>query len=451
MKLDLKEFIKDIHYLASKKVYLIEDANDIWMEVNEAGLKRHLRKRGLSASNKYGSLSEVEDAITQIQLKNHIDWYGKLAGQLAGVFEDRGKRLLVVQSPEFLDQKEGDWPTISHLLNHMLVTEDSDIQLKTFLGWLSVAVKSLYSLEHSLGQAMVFAGAPKSGKTLTLDKIIVPLLGGRMGKPFNFMSGKTRFNKELFEAEVQVIDDEASSDKRTDRTGLKAQIKQMTATRDHRLEAKGVDAVMVSPFWRLVIAVNNNPEAISVLPLLSDDVADKVIVLAVNDGPVMPIDKDEKLLKIKKIEQELPCFLDYLLKYEIEESMSDDRFGITAYHNPEMSSILLAPETTDRFLYLIRYALNGHTHAFSPTGCFKGTASEIYAQIKKGLQEPLASEFDRICIRNGNNGFSQQLGYCRRRNPNGLVRRIGKTEWSIGRSESNSSANPERLVQLRSA
>jgi hypothetical protein len=78
--------------------------------------------------------------------------------------------------------------------------------------------------------------------------MISPLLGGRMAKPYQFMSGATPFNGNLFEAEhLMVEDDIASSDIRS-RRSFGNYIKQFSANEEVQHHAKGKQAMTLKPF-----------------------------------------------------------------------------------------------------------------------------------------------------------------------------------------------------------
>lgn len=52
------------------------------------------------------------------------------------------------------------------------------------------------------------------------------------------------------------------------RRNLRSHLKQMTVNEAQRLHAKNRDAIMVKPFWRLSISLNDEPEDLHVLPTI---------------------------------------------------------------------------------------------------------------------------------------------------------------------------------------
>ncbi len=89
--------------------------------------------------------------------------------------------------------------------------------------------------------------------------------------------------------------------------------------------------------------MNDDPEAIRVLPPLDDHVADKIIILRASkkEMPMPTRTLGEQEAFRKKIVEELPAFLFWLLKeFEVPESLRDPRYGVKAFHHPYISEIL---------------------------------------------------------------------------------------------------------------
>src|SRR5207249_3354414 len=140
-------------------------------------------------------------------------------------------------------------------------------QLPVLMGWLLVAYEALRSGEPRHGQALGLVGPAKAGKSL-LQKLITIILGGRVKHPFKYMTGRTDFNAELFEAEHLSIDDEKASIDIRSRRELGTAIKMVCVNQEQTCFRKYATPVTLLPFWRLTISVNDDPEALQVLPPL---------------------------------------------------------------------------------------------------------------------------------------------------------------------------------------
>jgi hypothetical protein len=331
--------------------YWIPDGDAGWTKVNETGLSRYLRiEHGVSRQRDDAGSSPMERTLLEIQRKLHIGYAGKLAGYKAGLIEQNGEKILVTDSPNYIKPEDGRFPVIDEFLNGLL-----EEQRVHFDCWMKLAVEAHGSGMIRPGQALVLAGPRDCGKSVLQNQIITPLLGGRMAKPYQFMSGQTPFNSSLFEAEHLMIEDDiASSDIRARRT-FGTYIKQFTANEEVQHHAKNKHAMTLRPFWRLSISCNEEPENLSILPPMDDSLFDKMIILKAKRKPIpMPTESyGERVAFQEKIKSELPSYLNYLLKLAISSELRAARYGILAYQNPDIMKAMndIAPEC--RLLELI--------------------------------------------------------------------------------------------------
>jgi hypothetical protein len=101
----------------------------------------------------------------------------------------------------------------------------------------------------------------------------------------------------------------------------------------------------VSPFWRLTISVNDDPDKLRSLPVITTDFGDKVLVFHCASAP-LPVIGDNTIENQRDfrnvMEAELPCYLHWLLnEWEIPEELKTygdgsnaTRFGFREYHAP---------------------------------------------------------------------------------------------------------------------
>jgi hypothetical protein len=331
-------------------------------------VRRELKNAGLNWSTQNGDrVSQVDRAIGDIQHNKYVDYVGPLAGYKSGIHTIYGKRILVQDSPRLLTPEIGAYPMLDGILNRMLG------QQRVYLeGWLSVAVKSLYSGQFRVGQALVLAGPGNSGKSL-LQYLITYLLGGRTGSPYHYMSGG-EFNGELFGYEHLKIEDRIVSTSINKRLEFGASIKEIAANIDKRVHAKNKQALTLTPFWRLTISVNDEPEQLLILPPIDEHIADKLIILKAAKHPMpMPTRTAEERKAFQDtLMAELPFYLFDLLNGEIAAEYASERYGITHYHNQEIMQILseLAPD--EQLLELL--------YAPEITG-FRGSARELKQKL----------------------------------------------------------------------
>jgi len=360
-----------------RNLYLVHNSRGGWTPLNETSFKRILRSHGYRKKLGEGErVSEVEAFLLRVQTSCDVKYAGPLAGTDEGFYETNGERYLVTSSPRIIEPQPGSWPTLKQLFEGLLSDPEHD-QLTYLYGWLKVAYETLSTRGRRPGQALCFAGPHASGKSL-LQAVITQILGGRSAKPYQYMTNLSSFNADLFEAEHLTLEDEqASTDIRT-RRNFGSQIKNVTVNAEQRCHAKNRDAVMLRPFWRLSVSLNDEPENLMVLPPMDDSLEDKIILLRGyrNPMPMPTATNEEKELFWQTLMDELPAFIHYLTEFEIPVHLVSERFGITHFHHPDLVRELdaLAPEY--RLLTMIE------TEILKDRDEWSGTAEEMERELR---------------------------------------------------------------------
>lgn len=339
--------LPDIYYDNRSGCYWVTNDREDWIRFNESSVKRLLKSHGISSEcGRMERLSPLDDKILKIQTTNDICYAAPLAGHRKGIYSFNGERVLVIDSPNIIEPKEGEYPLLDAifdgLFNHPLID-----QRPYLYGWLKICYECVSTGTNRPGQALVVAGPANSGKSL-IQNLITEILGGRSAKPYRYMSGKTEFNSELFQAEHLMIEDDiASTDLRT-RRNFGTNIKQVTVNVVQSCHPKGHPAISLKPFWRTTITLNDEPENLLILPPFDESVSDKIILLKAAKKP-LPLTintlEERKAFRIN-LSSELPAFLHFLTKWEIPSELRCERFGIKHYHHPELVKELeiLSPE-----------------------------------------------------------------------------------------------------------
>jgi hypothetical protein len=366
------------YFDAGRNLYWIRDRRNSWIAINETQFKRILRQQGTSPKVPEGSyVSPVDELLIEVQQCCDVHYAGALAGCSTGVYDMGERRILVTESPRIIEPKPGDWPTLEKFLDGLL--NDPHFDQRPYLyGWIKVAFEALRAGVRRPGQGLVLAGPHDSGKSLK-QNIITVILGGRSARPYQYMSGLTPFNSDLFEAEHLMIEDEQASTDIRARRNFGAQLKNITVVDWQRCHAKNRVAVTLAPFWRLSITVNDEPENLMVLPPIDDSIKDKLIILRAAKKPMpMPTaNLEQRRFFWEKLLAELPAFLHFLTQWEIPLGLVSERFGITHFHHPEILEAIdsLAPEF--RLLRLIDEVLFECVAA----GEWEGTAEHLERQL----------------------------------------------------------------------
>lgn len=335
----------DCYFETARSKYWVR-IGDEYIPLGREDVAMHLAGFGYNRSRgRRDLLSEAESEMRRFQTSSAVDYVGEIAGYRVGVMEFDGRRFLIPRAPKRIAPVKGEFPTIEKIYKHMT----GDAQLHYMLGWHQVALRSVYTDQKKPGQLLVLAGPPGCGKSLWQNRVVTPVLGGRVARPLQFMRSSTSFNEDLIRAEHLMLEDEMSSTDIKARREFGANIKALTVSPTQRVHGKGKTAFYVPAVQRLTLSVNDEAENLAILPPLDESLIDKMSMLRCQPG--FPFDMSTPGARQEledKIAKELPAFIHYLLEeYRIPEEIKDDRFGVKAYHHEHLIQEIhgLAPET----------------------------------------------------------------------------------------------------------
>jgi hypothetical protein len=411
--------------------YWMQGKSGGWVSYNETALKRQLKLMGvrtvLTKEEKIdGESSPMDKLIAAIDNKERIEWAGALAGRRAGVYRMSGQLVLVTDSPRLIGPCEADplddglprldlnefpypresdalvgecigWPNLGHLWRNLFTckrladasidqtAEDFD-QLVYFYGWLQRSLRGLYEDSRLRGHAMLIAGEPNCGKSLTIW-ILQQLFGGKIARPLAWIEGKTQFNKSMFKSPFLVVDDEGAKTRIQDRKILSAQVKQITAVMAGGMEGKGKDDLELEPFWRVFFATNLEEQNLLVFPPIDDDIRDKVQLFKGYNAP-WPwgdhLSEDEIQATLLP---ELPYFLHWIFnEFKLPGHLYSQRFGLKNWLHPEIREKIefLSPEVRV-WNFIERTVLRASNYWHDKplqSGEWKGSAHELEAALR---------------------------------------------------------------------
>ena len=139
-----------------------------------------------------------------------------------------------------------------------------------------------------------------------------------------------------------------------------------------------VTADNLRPFWRLSISLNDEPERLLIIPPLASDIADKLIILrcAQIAWPMPVSTSDEWSRFIAALRREMPAFVHYLLGHTVEPELRSDRYGVIAWHHPEVAKAIeeMSPEA-HLALLVIRW--------LGTRSCWKGSSDDLRSELLK--------------------------------------------------------------------
>ena len=186
--------------------------------------------------------------------------------------------------------------------------------------------------------------------------MITGLFGGRSADPGPYLFGRTDFNGEWLEGEHLLMEDPASSTFTKDRVMFGEKLKQIVVNDTQRLHPKRETAQMLQPFFRLTISVNDDPDKLRVLPLLTPDMKDKVQLFKVVAAP-MPMSTmtlPERAAFRETVAAELPAYAWWLLnEFTVPAEMQGERFGVKSWLHPALEQELFEDTPAAELLRII--------------------------------------------------------------------------------------------------
>lgn len=323
-------------------------------------------------------LSEVKEVLLYTKENRWVDEvFAALPGYKSDIYTlETGDQVLVKSSPKLVDPVEGEWPTIKKLIDGRLDLSKAGTipggidQTVFFHSWCKVALDALRRGEPGhwrQGHAMILTGPAGCGKNRLQEQLITALLGGRAANPTKFLFDGDEHNADVFSAEHLLMGEIPSpSQKTVDRNTLAERIKQVVANAQQRMRLMRIDPWTVYPFWRLTISVNDHPDKLHQLPLITNDFGDKVLVFHCADEPLpMPLGTiDEQKLFRDTIAREVPAYAHWLLNvWQIPEELlkyetgkDARRFGFREFHHPVIKEQLFSDTTSAQLLDCIDLA-----------------------------------------------------------------------------------------------
>lgn len=323
-------------------------------------------------------LNFMESELLRIVKSQNVRYAGTLSGYEPGLYEMYTQRFLVTSGPRFIVPKAGTWKNLKTLITGLLGN-----QAKYFFAWIKCANASLRrGPPWASGQLLGIAGPPRCGKSVLQD-LITPMLGGRVSSPYDYMIGESNFNADIYGAEHGLIGDTNHATDHKSRREFGAAIKKLVVERVHKLHDKGKTGISCTPFVRLTLTLNENPEALLVLPSLDTDVKDKIILLHGKEWGIK-----EQAAKFPgwnayeaQLRSELPALLYAMNKWTIPEEISGGDYGVESFHADTLVDALTSMSQDQSLLNII------DSYIFDKRLCerWEGTATDLVKDLVKAV------------------------------------------------------------------
>lgn len=367
-----------VWFLDDKQVYFFWNvADNCWQLTSGTDIEKRLQRRGISAKGENGRLSAVQMEKLRIQDECCIKAVASLGWEKEGIQIIEGKRVLVTRGCKLIKPKKGPHHIVRGVLEGMLREEQSPY----FWGHFQHAAKPLYGFgEKMYGHSVILCGPTNCGKSLIQDQLITPILGGRHANPWAWLTNKTPFNAECFEAVHLNLQDENNESDYISRKKLAAAIKRIAAKNHHTLHRKNFTPYELPVYWRMTLSINDTAEALAILPALESTLLDKLLVFKCYREE-MPLPTRNGELN-RAFESELPAFLHWLLhEFEIPDSIKQERWGVKSYLSEDVRRNTDATTIETTLIEFMEKVWDG---------CMKkGNATVILTEL--GMMEPPAA------------------------------------------------------------
>lgn len=351
-----------IYYTSVDSKFYFPRADGCYVSVPFYALDDAMRACGIKFPKK--DAREFMDMMRSNILKNNsVDSAVRLAGHPAGpVTLKDGRRLLITQGFEMIRPEKGDPSPLLDLLQNFCGGRKE--QFLYMFSWLKLFLKDGYrclevGVENAClrpSQLLAIIGPPGAGKTLLIT-LISELVSGTIVNPYPAFSGATNFQGELAESVLLVMDDSADSVRSERRHKLAVRIREFLVVSKRRFEAKNKTSFTAPTFQRLIMV--GNEDALHGFPAPQRDFLDKYAILKAysSEDVLTPRDDDAKEAWIARLRAALPALAYYLIhEFKIPDDMIDSRYGVKAYHDPELLHDLSNAGTEGELLRAIEEA-----------------------------------------------------------------------------------------------
>lgn len=365
-------------------------------------------------------------------------WVKEIRRAICGLPEGRqfhnNQPYLIQTSPVFVKPKQGScrW-TLDFLRSKLIDPDDNNsIQYWTFLHHLRRQVIRLTTSNFQMRcHAGFIMGDPSIGKSLCLNHLILPMLGGRSAEVWNEVSNiNNSFNAQMGEAEVLVCDDTIRPIPLANRQKFESILKSLVGAGNLELERKGTDCITLhnhpASFWGLL----NDDESVKGLPTISEGSENKWNIYYFNNSPIEPIEGGY----VNQFQKEINAFAHWLLNGNMisdckkqlanedidyqslfltnDPNQTEDikRFGMIVFHNDKGKKQFTADEPATQLLHFID-SLNTSREEWSGTA---GEFVEFLLNISD-YNKSMQTELSKIC----EGKINSKMGY--------MLRTLSKT------------------------
>ena len=408
--------LDDLHYDPNSGQWWTRNAWGDYAQINGERVRTLFTESGVSPTKDQTGASDVDRELLRRTRDTRIRYAGSVAGHQAGLYD----KVLVTESVAPLPAVPGDSARLQTYLHNLL--DQNDDQYWRLIFWLALRRQAVLTGTWRASQALALVGPAACGKSFVQAQVITKLLGGRIAKPYRYMSGATEFNGDLFAAEHLCISDEAPGRDIHSRRSLGSHIKSMLFDIDQSCHPKNRQAITLRPIWAMSISLNDEPENLQVLPPLDPSLMDKLIILrCVRHTLPWPGPEIQVLREI--IDTELSAFAHYLDGLTVPEHLVDPRCGLKAYQHPAILEELMQLSPEHQLVGLIDTVIFENEFL-----TWRGTAADLETVLRDSKYSREADRLFRF-----NTACGVYLARLHEQDPERIkkIKTNGKVKWAI--------------------
>lgn len=343
-----------------------------------------LRQFGFNPRPKKGqALSELESAILVINNQNRIDEIAPVVFSKERVVTFNSHRILNnanINPVEPADDGDpANWPFIQSWLGQLFHNSGQRPTVEYFYGWLKRFYTSVHKREMAQGQALLLVGPTNKGKSLLSNRVISQLVGG-FADASDYLSGQTKFNKDLARVPAWVIDDTTSAASFQDQRKATELIKRAVANPRIEYHAKYVDAISIPWTGRVIFSLNMDANSLSVIPSLDSSNRDKLMALRISYAATSKFPPNLQLERT--IANELPHFARWLLDWQVPQEIDDaSRFGVQSYIDETIASAAYDNSSRSSVAELVEFFVRRLRQVNDDVAMWTGTLTEFQVAL----------------------------------------------------------------------
>mgnify|MGYP001100252755 FL=1 len=363
-----------------------------------------LRQAGFSVRVRRGrAISEVEEALLTVSNNNRIDEIAPVVFSSERIVSYNATRILncsnLVPVEPDSDGDPAKWPFLHQWLNQLFANSSKNSALDYFYSWMQRFYTAVLDRVPLQGQALLLVGPTGRGKSLLSNKIISGLVGG-FSDASDYLSGQTKFNKDLGRVASWVIDDTTSAASFQDQRRATELLKRAVANPRVEYMAKYADAMSIPWTGRVILSLNMDANSLSVIPSLDTSNRDKLMALLISNKSTNSFPANSQLEAT--IEEELPHFGKFLLDWKVPKEVEDvGRFGVQSFIDPTIADAAYDNSSRSSIAELVEFFAKRCREIHPDMGKWSGTLTEFQVMIHD--------------LNNGRDvGSSRNLEFCRR-------------------------------------